>query len=377
MFAGADQPPPSKRLNIAGIGVGGQGAGVLRRLAELGQNIVALCDVDTQHAAGTFRAYPQAEVFQDYRVLLDRSRNIDAVMIATPDQTHAPATLAALRGGKHVYVEKPMSHSIEEARVMTQVAKQIGVVTQVGNQGHAGEGLRLTREWIQAGLIGAVREVHCWSDRPGRFWSQNIDRPTETPPVPDTLDWNLWLGGAPERPYHPVYCPRAWRGWFDFGTGAMGDMAVHNMDPAFYALDLDAPIRAEARTSQPLMAESCPTWSVITYHFAARGDQPEVTVTWHDGGQAKSEKDRHFSLAIRDLGRPLKQTALPKCRTKSSASRHLPQTLLTRRDSALSENTEKCLSFSSFSSISSTTFFGKGEGQTRFFSPDGRRDEAG
>jgi predicted dehydrogenase len=299
VVAGADQPPPSERLNIAGIGVGGQGAGVLRQMAELGQNIVALCDVDSRHAGGTFRAYPQAETFQDYRVLLDRRRDIDAVVIATPDHTHAPATLMALRAGKHVYVEKPMAHSIEEARVMTQVAKQTGLVTQVGNAGHAGEGLRLTREWIQAGLIGPVREVHCWSDRPGKFWNQNLPRPTETPPVPDTLDWNLWLGGAPERPYHPVYCPRSWRGWFDFGTGAMGDMAVHNMDPAFYALDLDAPVRAEARTSQPLMAESYPAWSVITYHFAARGDRPAVRVTWYDGGQmpprpADLEPDRQL-----------------------------------------------------------------------------------
>ncbi len=139
-----------------------------------------------------------------------------------------------------------MAHSIEEARVMTRVAKETGLVTQMGNNGHGGEGLRLTREWIQAGAIGPVREIHCWSDRPGNWWKQDRDRPTDTPPVPAELDWNLWLGAAPERPYHPVYCPVAWRGWFDFGTGALGDMAIHNMDPAFYALDLDAPMAAEA-----------------------------------------------------------------------------------------------------------------------------------
>jgi predicted dehydrogenase len=285
VVGGADQTPPSEKLNVAGIGVGGQGGGVLRALAEQQQNIVALCDVDSKYAAHTFKAYPQAEVFRDYRVLLDKRRDVDAVVIATPDHMHGPITVAALRAGKHVYVEKPMAHSIEEARVMTRVAQETGRVTQVGNAGHAGEGLRLTREWIQAGVIGTVREVYCWSDRPGTFWRQDIDRPTETPPVPPELDWNLWLGAAPERPYHPVYCPRAWRGWFDFGTGATGDMAVHNMDPAFYALDLDAPLAAEAQTSQPLKKETYPSWSILTYEFAARGNRPAVKVLWYDGGK--------------------------------------------------------------------------------------------
>ena len=142
-----------------------------------------------------------------------------------------------------------MAHSIEEARVMTRVAKETGLVTQMGNNGHAGEGLRLTREWIQAGVIGPVREIHCWSDRPGNWWKQDLDRPTETPPVPPDLDWNLWLGGARSGRITQCIVPVAWRGWFDFGTGALGDMAIHNMDPAFYALDLDAPVAAEARTS--------------------------------------------------------------------------------------------------------------------------------
>ena len=301
VLGGADQKPPSEKLNIAGIGVGGQGRGDLQRLQS--ENIVALCDVDAGYAARTFKAYPKAEVFKDYRVLLDKRKDIDAVVIATPDHMHAPITVAALRAGKHVYVEKPMAHSIEEARVMTQVAKETGRVTQMGNQGHGGEGLRLTREWIQAGAIGAVREVHCWSDRPGKFWTQNIDRPTDTPPVPKTLEWNLWLGAAPERPYHPVYCPRAWRGWFDFGTGAMGDMAIHNMDPAFYALDLGAPVAASAQTSQPLKPESYPAWTIITYEFPARGARAAVRVFWYDGGKkpprpAELEPDRE----LRDNG---------------------------------------------------------------------------
>ena len=299
VLGGASQTPPSEKLNVAGIGVGGQGGGVVGAVAGQGQNIVALCDVDGKYAAHTFKAHPKAEISKDYRILLDKRKDVDAVVIGTPDHVHAPITIAALRAGKHVYVEKPMAHSIEEARAMTRVAKETGLATQVGNAGHAGEGLRLTREWIQAGVIGTVREVHCWSDRPGNWWKQNLDRPTETPPVRPELDWNLWLGAAPERPYHPIYCPVAWRGWFDFGTGAMGDMAVHNMDPAFYALDLGAPVAAEAQTSQPLKKESYPAWSIITYHFAAKGSRPALKVIWYDGGKlpprpAEVEPDRNL-----------------------------------------------------------------------------------
>jgi predicted dehydrogenase len=294
VLGGPRHKAPSEKLNIAGIGVGGQGGGDLREMAppaakqkageNVGENIVALCDVDWKYAAHTFKSYPRAEVFRDYRVLLEKRKDIEAVMIATPDHMHAPITLAALRAGKHVYVEKPMAHSIEEARVMAQVARQTGLVTQMGNNGHGGEGLRLIREWIQAGAIGAVREVHVWSDRPGHFWTQDRDRPTETPPVPPELDWNLWLGAAPVRPYHPYYCPRVWRGWFDFGTGALGDMAIHNMDPAFYALDLEAPVAVEARTS-PLKKESYPAWQIITYEFAAKGSRPALKIFWYDGGK--------------------------------------------------------------------------------------------
>jgi predicted dehydrogenase len=279
---GQGQKPPSEKLSIAGIGIGGQGGGVLGEMKS--ENIVALCDVDWAKAAHTFNAFPGAERFKDYRVMLEKRKDIEAVMIATPDHMHAPITLAALRAGKHVYVEKPMAHSIEEARLMTQVAKQTGLVTQMGNNGHAGEGLRLTREWIQAGVIGTVMEVHGWSDRPLKWWPQPAQRPAATPPVPKELDWNLWLGCAPERPYSPAYHPFAWRGWFDFGTGALGDMAVHNLDPAFYALDLGAPVSAESQHS-PLGAESYPAWQIITFQFAARGSQPALKMTWYDGGK--------------------------------------------------------------------------------------------
>jgi len=283
VLGGPGKKSPSEKLNIAGIGIGGQGASDLKEMA--GENIVALCDCDWTKAGGTFKSYPKAQKFKDYRLMLDQiGKEIDAIMVATPDHMHAPIALHYMRAQKHAYVEKPMAHTIEEARLMTKVAKEMGVVTQMGNNGHAGEGLRLTREWLDAGAIGVVKEIHCWSDRPGKFWKQDLDRPAETPPVPANLEWDLFLGAAPERPYHPVYHPRAWRGWFDYGTGALGDMAVHNMDPAFYALDLGAPIAAEAQTS-PIRKESYPAWQIIKYEFAAKGNRPAVNMTWYDGGK--------------------------------------------------------------------------------------------
>jgi predicted dehydrogenase len=258
--------------------------------------------VDWKKASGTFNAFPKAERFKDYRVMLEKMKNIDAVMVATPDHMHAPITLAALRAGKHVYVEKPMAHTIEEARVMTKVAKESGLVTQMGNNGHAGEGLRLTREWIQAGAIGTVREVHGWSDRPGKWWPQPAERPAEGMPVPADLDWDLWLGSAPQRPYHSAYHPFAWRGWFDFGTGALGDMAVHNLDPAFYALDLGAPIAAEAQCSG-LGKETYAAWQIINFEFAPRGNQPALKMVWYDGGKLpKAPADLADEVDLADNG---------------------------------------------------------------------------
>jgi len=275
----AGNPPPSEKLNIAGIGVGGQGAGDINNVSS--ENIVALCDVDQEKAKETFKKFPNAKVYRDYRQMLEKEKNnIDAVVIATPDHNHAPAAIMAMRMGKHIYVEKPMAHTIFEARKMAEVARQMKVVTQMGNQGHAGEGLRLTYEFIKDGAIGKVHTVHVWSDRP--IWPQGIDRPKDTPPVPPTLDWDLWLGPAPQRPYHPAYVPFNWRGWWDFGCGAMGDMAVHNADPAFFCLDLGAPVAAEAETSG-INSETFPKWQIITYYFAARGDQPPVKVIWYDG----------------------------------------------------------------------------------------------
>jgi predicted dehydrogenase len=285
------QVPPSEKLYIAGIGVGGQGGGDIGEMSTHPHaQIVALCDIDWKKAAAQFKKFDKSGKFKDYRVLLDRfAKSFDAVMVATPDHMHAPISLAAMRAGKHVYVEKPMAHSIEEARLMTGVAKATGVVTQMGNNGHANDSLRETREWLDAGAIGKVKEIHCWTDRPGKpghpWWPQPAKPvPNPTPPIPETLDWDLFLGCAPVRPYNPNIHPHDWRAYFDFGTGALGDMAIHNMDPAFYCLDLGAPTGAYAETT-PLGPDSYPAQQTITYEFAARGDRPAVNLIWHDGGR--------------------------------------------------------------------------------------------
>ena len=276
------------KLNIAGIGVGGRGAGDLKSVES--ENIVALCDVDWNRAAGTFKRYPQARKYKDFRRMLEKeAKNIDAVVIGAPDHIHAPAAIRAMKMDKHVYCEKPMAHTVYEARRMAEVADETGVVTQMGNQGHGGEGLRLYYEFIKDGAIGKVREVHVWTDRAGvpggkSWWPQGVGRPADKPSVPNTLDWDLWLGPARWRPYHTDYVPFNWRGWYDFGCGALGDMAVHNADPAFFALELDAPYAAEAEAS-PVNNETFPKGSIITYYFPAKGKRPAVKLVWYDGGK--------------------------------------------------------------------------------------------
>jgi predicted dehydrogenase len=214
--------------------------------------------------------------------MLEKEKGIDAVVVATPDHTHAIAAVAAMELGKHVYVEKPMAHTIVEARKLVKAARKYKVATQMGNQGHSLLGCRLLKTWIEDGAIGKITEVHCWTDRP--TWPQGLDRPSDTPPVPSTLDWDLWLGPAPERPYHPAYCPHNWRGWWDFGEGAIGDMGCHILDGAFWALELGAPKRVSAETSG-VNNESGPKWAVIKFEFPARGKMPPVTLTWYDGGK--------------------------------------------------------------------------------------------
>jgi len=279
-------PAPSEKLNIGCVGIGGQGGGVTRDLASFTNvQIAALCDVEQKHETTMAKAYPGRPFYKDYREMLANEKGLDAVMVGTPDHWHAPISLAAMKLGKHVYCEKPLAHTIEETRIMAKVAADMKVVTQMGNTGHASEGLRLTKEWIDAGAIGAVKEVQVWSDRPGKFWdSQGKPRPTEKMEVPATLDWYRWQGAAPAHDYHSLYVPRKWRGWFDYGCGALGDMMVHNADPAWYALDLGAPTSVEAECSET-NADSFPLWSIVTWHFAAKGSRGPVKLTWYDGGK--------------------------------------------------------------------------------------------
>jgi predicted dehydrogenase len=293
VLGGPRYVPPSERVNIAGIGVGAMGGSDIATLSGLGGNIVALCDVDEVRAAGAFQAHPKANRYKDFREMLDKEdRRIDAVTVGTPDHVHAVAAMAGIRAGKHVYCQKPLTHSLYECRELTKAARAAGVATQMGNQGHATEGARLTNEWIQAGIIGEVREVHVWSDRAGTMWKQGIGRPTDTPPIPATLDWNRWLGPAPERPYHPAYVPHVWRGWRDFGTGALGDMGCHIIDHPVWALKLGPPSHVEARVTLDgsVLANQQPNWetypiaSIIYYDFPARGALPPVRMTWYDGG---------------------------------------------------------------------------------------------
>ncbi|MHC4628487.1 MAG: Gfo/Idh/MocA family protein, partial [Planctomycetota bacterium] len=233
VLAGSGQTAPSEKVNIAGVGVGGRGSGDIDALSS--QNIVALCDVDWRQARGTFRRHPNARKYKDFRRMLDKEdKNIDAVMVAAPDHIHAVASVAAIKRGKHVYCEKPLTHSVYEAREVARAAREAGVATQMGNQGQASEGTRLMCEYIWAGAIGPVREVHVWTDRPLRglsdvYWPQGVGRPEDRPSPPETLDWDLWLGPAPYRPCHPSYVPLKWRGWWDFGTGALGDIGCHSI----------------------------------------------------------------------------------------------------------------------------------------------------
>lgn len=275
----ARQNDPMTRLNVGIIGSGGQGGGNLGNVART-ENIVALCDVDQARAAGAYNAHPNAAKFQDFRVMLEQQRNIEAVVVSTPDHTHAHASIMAMRMGKHCYTEKPLTHSVWEARQMKLVARRHRVATQMGNQGTSNATLRQSVEIIRSGAIGDVREVHVWTNRP--IWPQNINRPAETPPVPATLNWDLWLGPAPERPYHNAYVPFAWRGWWDFGTGALGDMACHTMNMPNMALNLGAPTAVSADLAHPVNNETAPMGCTVTYEFPARGNLPACRLYWYE-----------------------------------------------------------------------------------------------
>jgi len=305
VLGGQANIPPSEKINIACIGVGDQGFRVMQEYLKMPQvRVVAVCDVNRsgkypgnkikgrepgkaevekfyaeQSPTG---AYKGCEAFNDYREMLANLKDFDAVLIATPDHTHAVISMAAMQAGKHVHCQKPLTHSAYEARKLAEAAKKYKVATMVFTAMQASESTRQLSEWIMAGAIGPVREVLNWSNRP--VWPQGIERPADTPPVPEGMDWDLWIGPAPMRPYHPAYHPFNWRGWLDFGTGALGDMGCYSFDTIFRALKLKAPETVVA-TQSGLNSETFPRQSMVTYEFGARADMPPVKLTWYDGGR--------------------------------------------------------------------------------------------
>jgi predicted dehydrogenase len=350
VLGGPGYTAPSDMVNVAGIGLGNQGGSDIRNIAtpdvpigrgqglpgmkfyrypgvrperarpagarssdspnQLGDaespkafkhaNIYALCDVDTEYAGHIIAGYPKAKVFTDFRKMIDEEKDLDAVVIGTPDHLHAVIASYAMNAGKHVFVEKPMAKTIHEVRFLKELAKKTGVVTQMGNQGHNIEGTMQTVEWIQSGAIGNVREVHMWSNRP--VWAQGpLERPAGVP-VPPNLNYDLWLGPAPEKPYNPETTHFAWRGLWDYGTGAMGDLGAHTFDAPIWALKLGMPTKIQATTS-PYNLEYLPQAESVMYEFPARGDMPAVKVTWTDGGikpfrPAELEADRSLREAL-------------------------------------------------------------------------------
>lgn len=286
----AQSPSPGRKLRIAGIGIGGMGKGNLNNMAT--EDIIALCDVDHEYAAPVFAKFPQAKRWKDFREMLEKQPEIEAVMIATPDHTHAAIALAALKAGKHVYCQKPLTHDISEARLLAAAAAAAkGQVAVMGNQHHSSAGARKVVEWVRAGLIGDVKRIIAWCSlnyRPfgARRWSTLTDRPpAETPPVPPTLDWNGWLGPARERPYHPTYHPGRWRAWWDFGCGMMGDRGVHTLDASCWALDLAAPASIERLSIDGQNEFIHPDKAHVRYLFPARGKFPALQLDWHSGDQ--------------------------------------------------------------------------------------------
>ncbi len=286
---------PNEKLNIAGVGLGSMGYTTLENCVcpeNLGgpwrsqsdnANVVALCDVDWKSAAEALDRFPKAKKYTDYRRMLDREKNIDAVVVATPDHTHAVVTAEAMKRGKHVYTQMPLAHDVWEVRQLQRIAREADVVTQLGVQRHSSPTLRRSVEWVRDGAVGHVHEVHCWTRRP--TWPQGMGRPGRGSSAPSSLDWDLWLGPAPKRDYHRAYHPYGWRGWQDFGTGALGAMGCHVMDAAFWALHLDeADHFAVEACSTGVNEETWPGASVVRYYFPVRGDEPPVTIHWYDGG---------------------------------------------------------------------------------------------
>ncbi len=329
VLGGPKFKPPSEKLNIAGVGIGGMGSGDLRNCA--GENIVALCDVDQRAVDRNAKRFPKAKQYSDFRKMLETQKEIDAVICATPDHNHAVVSIMAMKMGKHVHCQKPLTHSVYEARMMGQVAKETGVATQMGNQGQASEGARLIYEYIQSGAIGTVREVHAGSNRRPPISPRGVPRPTGASPVPPELNWDLWLGPAPARPYHPTYHPFAWRGWWDFGTGVLGDIGCHQLSAVFKALKPGHPTSVEACSSNyqvgPEIAnETAPKSSITRWQFPAAGDRAAFTITWWDGGLTpprpeELEPGRRFGegdwlLVVGDKGKMLGHQLIPESKSR-------------------------------------------------------------
>jgi predicted dehydrogenase len=277
-FAAPNSTAANQKLSIAVIGAGAQGGWNLANIA--GQNIVGLCDVDDKILAAAAQKFPQAKTYNDFRRMLDQP-GIEAVLIATPDHTHAVAAVAALKSGRHVYCEKPLTRTISECRKVREVARQQKLATQMGTQIHAGANYRRVVELIQADAIGQVDEVHVWI---GTAYGGKV-RPTDTPPPPPHLHWDLWLGPVEKRPYNPVYVPFHWRNWWAFGGGTLADMGCHYIDLPHWALDLRYPLSAEPVDGPPVDSESPPTWMIVRYQYPARGEKPPVKLTWYHGGR--------------------------------------------------------------------------------------------
>lgn len=289
MSHGAGPLSPNAKVNVAGIGIGSRGGADVGEIAGLGHNIVALCDVDENYAAKEFAKYPDAKRFKDYRVMFDKmGKEIDAVIIGTPDHTHAVISMEAMRRGKHVYCEKPLAHSVDEVRKLMSAAHKYKVVTQLGNQGHASNTIRRLCEWVWAGAIGQVHTIHAACDAFKNVYSQipNLSKVSESHEVPKGLDYDLWLGPVPFRPYSPLWVPWNWRGWMPFGGGVIGDWICHVVDPSYWALDLGAPSSVKAEVTDYIPSKhglTYPTGTRITFEFPAKKARGPVKLVWHDG----------------------------------------------------------------------------------------------
>jgi len=289
VLGGPGYVAPSDTLNIGCVGAGGKGTSDIWSVSS--ENIVALCDADDVQMGEFLKneknpperqsKYDKANKYRDFRRMLDREKSLDAITVSTPDHCHAVIAMTAMKMGKHVFVQKPLTHTVKEARLLAQEAKKRNLATQMGNQGHSQEGARLICEWVWDGAVGNVTEAHVWTNRP--IWPQGINAPKEIPSVPPTLDWDVWLGPAPWRPYHPAYLPFNWRGWWDFGTGVIGDMGAHLIDQPFWALKLRAPSTIQA-SSTKYTKDSYPLAEILTYTFPARGPMPPAKLVWYDGG---------------------------------------------------------------------------------------------